>query len=135
VRPVNYCSYRCAAVGTGNLARVDNTGRRNSPGTEFKSGTAPGNKLAVGAERIRSRKGRGDVRRWVKVAEPNVWQPKAVVLWETEHGPIPAGMVVHHENHDMLDDRIENLRLLTRAEHAREHRLSRWDHDTTSDEK
>lgn len=30
--------------------------------------------------------------------------------------------VVHHVNHDRADNRYENLRVLTRAEHAAEHR-------------
>lgn len=58
----------------------------------------------------------------MKVAEPNVWKMRAVLVWEEAHGPVPKGYVVHHENRDSLDDRLENLRLLTRADHLREHR-------------
>jgi hypothetical protein len=44
-----------------------------------------------------------------------------VLVWERHHGPIPPGMEVHHVNGDKLDNRIENLMLLTRLEHKRLH--------------
>lgn len=34
-------------------------------------------------------------------------------VWEEAHGPIPDGMEVDHINCDSLDNRLENLRLVT----------------------
>jgi hypothetical protein len=121
-RPVNYCSYACAAKGTGNL-RPAQRGERRSPTTEFRAGQRSHNRVPVGTVRVRQRPGRGgDQRAWLKVAEPNVWRPRAVVMWELANGPVPRGTVIHHENRDTLDDRIENLRAVSRATHLHEHR-------------
>lgn len=120
-RPVNWCSYECAAKGSGNLKSAPK-GARRSPSTEFQPGMTPANKLPVGTERMRYSPRHGDTRWWVKVAEPNRWRLRAVIVWEAAHGPVPRGAVVHHRNRDRLDDRLENLATLTRAEHLREHR-------------
>lgn len=41
--------------------------------------------------------------------------------------------IVHHINFDKLDNRIENLVVVSRAEHAKLHKLSRWHQFTERD--
>lgn len=54
------------------------------------------------------------------------WKPMIRFTWETERGPIPAGMVVRPLNGDPDDTRIKNLRLATRGEVMRENTLHNY---------
>lgn len=47
------------------------------------------------------------------------WKPVAVVVWEKERGPVPAGKVIYHINGDPFDHRIENLAAGTFSDRAR----------------
>jgi hypothetical protein len=46
---------------------------------------------------------------------------RARKIWKLAHGPIPKGYHVHHKNRDATDNRLENLELLTLAEHMSLH--------------
>lgn len=46
-------------------------------------------------------------------------------VWMQNRGPIPDGMVVHHDNGLCTDDRIENLKLMTALDHSKLHGLER----------
>jgi hypothetical protein len=95
-------------------------GLHQSPQTEFKKGHTTTNKLPVGSVTQRRDK-YGTVRAFRKVAEPNKWVPNAVWVWNQHRGEIPKGYVLHHDDGDALNDSIENLKLLTRAEHLKAH--------------
>lgn len=41
------------------------------------------------------------------------------VIWEMHNGDIPKGMQIDHLNHETLDNRIENLRLVTIKENTK----------------
>ena len=45
------------------------------------------------------------------------------VIWEMHNGPIPAGMFIDHINGDRSDNRIENLRVVTRSINGRNRRM------------
>lgn len=97
-------------------------GEHRSKRTEFVKGQAAHNKLAVGTVTIRMEQATGNPRAWVKIAEPNKWRQRAVVVWESVNGPLPRGHLIHHVDHGTLNDAIENLVCITRREHSREHR-------------
>ncbi|WP_375757422.1 HNH endonuclease signature motif containing protein [Corallococcus exercitus] len=62
-----------------------------------------------------------------KVQGNNVtpFKPLHLLVFEWYRGPIPDGHVVHHRDHQLLNARIHNLELLTRAAHAKRHREER----------
>jgi hypothetical protein len=98
-------------------------GQKHSAETRAKLSAA--RTRTIGAESIRR-----DGRVYVKVSECNRsnkdWRKRAHLIWIAAHGLIPKGCDVHHENEDVADDRLENLRCLTKAEHMRHHSPRRY---------
>ena len=133
-RAIRFCSQACywkwrKSVGLKNgftkgqkAWNKGMKGRHFNAATEFKKGIVPKNKCSVGTVRIRTRSRDGKQRAWVKVGEPNTWKLRAVVEWIKAYGPIPKGLIVHHEDRDTLNDSLTNLSLMTRAAHLLEHR-------------
>ena len=48
------------------------------------------------------------------------------IVWEENFGKIPSGLIVHHKNGDKSDNRIENLEIMSRAEHQKLHDPMGW---------
>lgn len=48
-----------------------------------------------------------------------------VLVWTLFNGPIPKGYCIHHIDLNPLNDRLDNLQLMTRSEHCRLHQLLR----------
>ncbi len=78
----------------------------------FKTGNIPRNHKPVGTISMRSSEGRT----FIKIAEPNNWILYARYVWEQHNGAIPPGYKILHINGISTDDRIENLKLISKAE-------------------
>lgn len=98
-------------------------GLRNGIDPRFRAGFTPENRFPVWACRRRSRmhpigseyiNARGFT--MIKIANPNQWRAKHIVVWEEENGPLPKGNVVLFANGNRQDFRLDNLIMLTSSE-------------------
>ena len=44
-------------------------------------------------------------------------------VWEHANGPLPAGLIIHHIDHNPRNNALSNLQAMTPSEHSRYHRL------------
>jgi len=90
--------------------------------TQFKPGNRPHTWVPVGSERIN----KNGIRQR-KISDtgycPRDWQSVHSLLWEENHGPIPAGNIVVFRQGNEI--RIDNLELITRAENMRRNTVHR----------
>lgn len=57
--------------------------------TQFKKGHRPHNYMPVGSERVN-----GDDYVDIKIADPNKWRGKHILIWEEHNGPVPRGHAI-----------------------------------------
>lgn len=116
-----YANHKLNSGLTGRFLKGNvpaNKGMKMSPeqyerckGTMFKKGQVPSNHRSVGSERITK-----DGYIEIKIAEPNKWRLKHLVVWEENNGPLPKGHAILFLDGDKQNTNISNLRLMTRSE-------------------
>lgn len=93
--------------------------QERSRATCYKKGNVPVDHKEVGYIGIRSQHATGSENDrkvyYIKVAEPNRWEPLHHHNWKKVHGDIPKGHVIAFVNGDSLDPRVENLEPLPRS--------------------
>lgn len=93
--------------------------------TQFKPGNVPHTTKPIGSERISQD---GYLERKVTNEGPARFHYKFVhrIIWEEAYGPIPKTHKVTFKNGNRLDVRLENLELITMADHARRISIMRY---------
>jgi len=95
---------------------------RNNKG-QFIKGIPAKNRHKIGDITIRTRHKRGGKNRaFIKIDEPNKWVLLARYLWESKNGKIPPGFGIHHIDGNSLNDNLNNLLIVNKAEHLKIHR-------------
>lgn len=82
--------------------------------TFFKIGHRPKNALPVGTVMMKA-----DGYIYEKIAEPNKWMPKHVLVWEAANGARPKDTAIIFLDRNRTNFAIENLACVSRAELAR----------------
>lgn len=105
--------------------------------TQFKKGHRPANYLPIGTERVRTpRKNRKTIGDYidVKIADPNKWRGKHLLVWEAHHGrSVPKGYCVIFGDGNNRNFDPDNLILVSRKQLAilNKRRLIQNDADLT----
>lgn len=79
--------------------------------TQFKKGNRPINHKPVGTERVN-----GDDYVDIKIADPNKWRAKHLLVYEKEIGPVPKGHVVIFGDGNRRNFELDNLILVSRKQ-------------------
>lgn len=93
--------------------------------TRFKPGQRPHTWQPIGSERFSKE---GYLQR--KVTDtgypPRDWVGVHVLLWQEHNGPVPPGHIVIFRDKNKRNITIDNLELITRAEHCRRNSIHRY---------
>ncbi|WP_167955097.1 HNH endonuclease signature motif containing protein [Anaerosporobacter faecicola] len=91
--------------------------------TQFKKGNIPANHKPIGTETIRNSYKKNQRYVYVKVAEPNIWRMKHIIVWEQHYGEVPKGKVIIFLDGDTTNTDINNLQLIDRKINCRLNQL------------
>lgn len=87
--------------------------------TQYKKGNLPHNTKPIGYERV-TKDGYTEVKIAMRPSSPSNndnFKLKHVLAWEQHHGTVPAGYIVIFKDSNKQNFDIDNLALVTRAEH------------------
>ena len=84
---------------------------KGGEGTQFKKGHTPHNHLPIGTERVN-----GDDYVDIKIANPNKWRGKHILIWEEHNGKVPDGCCIIFGDGNNRNFDINNLICVTRAQ-------------------
>jgi hypothetical protein len=89
-------------------------GGKVAKAAQFKKGHRPWNYQPVGTERVN-----GDDYVDIKIADPNKWKGKHILIWEKHNGPVPKGHPVIFGDGNRRNFDLENLILVSRKQLVR----------------
>jgi len=92
--------------------------------TQFKKGCIAKNKKPIGSESIRTCDKRNHKYVYVKIAEPNKWREKHLLVWEKQNGKIPPGHCIIFLDGNTLNVVPENLIIVSKAVNLMLNRLN-----------
>lgn len=97
----------------------------------FKKGRLPHNTKHDGCESVRTD---SEGRQYLMVRQRlREWAFKHVLVWEEANGKLPDGMVIRHINGDSLDNRLENLKAISRAENMLQNSILQYPEELQKD--
>lgn len=79
--------------------------------TQFKKKHKPHNYKPVDSERVN-----GDGYVDIKIADPDKWKGKHILIWETQNGPVPKGHAVIFGDGNKRNFELNNLILVSRKQ-------------------
>jgi hypothetical protein len=79
--------------------------------TWFEKGNKPKNYMPIGSQRVN-----GDGYVDIKIADPNKWKGKHILIWENHNGPVPKGHAVIFGDGNPRNFNPDNLIMVSRKQ-------------------
>ncbi|WP_096778916.1 HNH endonuclease signature motif containing protein [Zobellella denitrificans] len=112
--------YGCKSANDGRFQKGQNkhpgSGAKGPNAGTFRAGNMPHNHNPIGHVRYNDRY--MEVKLTDTRCSRRDYRPVHLLVWEHYHGTVPKGHIVTFKNGDIYDFDIDNLELITRAEHA-----------------